>query len=295
MKSKIGLISLFFMGLFLSTNAHAGKGMLRISTEPGEAKIFVDGKRKGSSPSQKGQYFAVKLAEGEYTITAKKDKKKNGYGGFVTADKKVFVGEDTLQTVTLKLYKFVMSETEKKRYDKDMGIDEKARKLMAITDTYRSNPNRPKDFIPQGNGTILDKKTGLTWMRCNLGQRWNGSTCKGDAKEYKWSEAKKACGSYAGKNDWRLPSLWELETLVYCSSGEDKGRGWGKYPNAIVECKGKYDKPTLNKRSFPNSNNWTWSSTAYASDASYAWLVYFYRGDDNWYRKTNTLSVRCVR
>ncbi len=270
-------------------NAYAGKGMLRISTEPAEAKIFVDGKRKGSSPSQKGQYFAVKLSEGEYTITAKKQSKKDGYGGTYSGEKKVFVGEDTLQTITLKLGNFTLFEDEKKRKIAD---EEQARKLMPITDTYRSNPIRSKDFVPQGDGTVLDKRTGLTWMRCNLGQRWNGSTCSGKAKKYKWEEAKNACGSYAGKNDWRLPSLWELETLVYCSSREDKGRNDKGF---LKSCKGKYAKPTLVQKAFPNSHDWTWSSTTDASDTSAAWDVYFYYGNDDWGTKSYPRSVRCVR
>ncbi len=187
----------------------------------------------------------------------------------------------------IKLDKFVMSEAERKRYDKDMGIDEKARKLMAITDTYRSNPIRLKDFVPQGDGWGLDKRTGLKWMRCNLGKTWDGSACSGNTKEYTWKEAKNACSSYG-----RLPNIWELETLVYCSSGKDRGRGKSRF---LHDCKGKYQEPTLNKKSFPNSNNWTWSSTTDASTTSYAWYVTFGDGGDGWDNKSTHGSVRCVR
>ena len=46
------------------------EGTLRITTDPGDAKIYVNGERKGNSPSEAGQTFAIKLVEGEYTIRA---------------------------------------------------------------------------------------------------------------------------------------------------------------------------------------------------------------------------------
>ncbi|MBS9778540.1 MAG: hypothetical protein KGV50_07270 [Gammaproteobacteria bacterium] len=51
--------------------------------------------------------------------------------------------------------------------------------LRTTTDTYRSNSKRPKDFISQGNGTVIDKRTGLQWMRCSLGQKWTKNTFRG--------------------------------------------------------------------------------------------------------------------
>ncbi len=96
--------------------------------------------------------------------------------------------------------------------------------LRKITDTYRSNPKRPKDFVPQGNGTVIDKRTGLQWMRCSLGQEWTGKTCKSVPNQHTWEQAKAQQIKLAGYNDWRLPTRFELETLVFCSSGKDKGR-----------------------------------------------------------------------
>jgi len=34
-----------------ATLAHAEPGMLRITTDPGDAQIFINGQRKGNSPS----------------------------------------------------------------------------------------------------------------------------------------------------------------------------------------------------------------------------------------------------
>lgn len=52
--------------------AHADQGMLRITTSPGDAQIFINGQRKGNSPSQEGQSFAVKLPQGDYTVESRK-------------------------------------------------------------------------------------------------------------------------------------------------------------------------------------------------------------------------------
>ena len=92
--------------LLLPIFAHADKGMLRIVTEPGDAKITVGGKQKGNSPSEPGQSLAIKLDEGEYTVEAVK-----ATGGLKEhfAEKKVFVADDTAATVTLKLEERVSS------------------------------------------------------------------------------------------------------------------------------------------------------------------------------------------
>jgi len=76
------------------------KGMLRIVTEPGDAKILINGKQKGNSPAEPGQSFAIKLDEGEYMVQAVKS---SGGPQEQFAEKKVFVADDTMQTVTLKL------------------------------------------------------------------------------------------------------------------------------------------------------------------------------------------------
>jgi formylglycine-generating enzyme required for sulfatase activity len=74
--------------------------MLRIVTEPGDAQIFINGKRKGNSPSEAGQSFAIKLEEGEYRVHAVKSDggPKEQYG-----DKTIFVAEDSLQTISVQL------------------------------------------------------------------------------------------------------------------------------------------------------------------------------------------------
>lgn len=78
-------------------------------------------------------------------------------------------------------------------------------------------------YRDNGNGTITDSKTNLTWMRCSLGQQWTGSTCAGVAMEMNWNDALRTAMSfgYAGHSDWRVPTVDELDTLVQCSAGRE--------------------------------------------------------------------------
>ncbi len=73
MKSRLHLILLTAALLFSLTSQAlfaADKGTIKIVTTPGDAKIYIDGKRKGNSPAEKGQTFALKLREGEYLVEA---------------------------------------------------------------------------------------------------------------------------------------------------------------------------------------------------------------------------------
>jgi formylglycine-generating enzyme required for sulfatase activity len=83
------------------TGVCQGQGMLKIVTDPGDAKIYINGKCKGSSPSEVGQTFAIKLSEGEYEIEAiiTSGGPKEQYA--VKPD--VYVADDTMQTITLNL------------------------------------------------------------------------------------------------------------------------------------------------------------------------------------------------
>ncbi|AXN34407.1 DUF1566 domain-containing protein [Vibrio coralliilyticus] len=77
------------------------------------------------------------------------------------------------------------------------------------------------------NGTVKDRTTGLTWMRCQLGKAWNSSEekCEGDATGMFWQAAlnevqsinqsqSNALYQFAGKSNWRLPNIKELMSLA---------------------------------------------------------------------------------
>lgn len=75
-------------------------------------------------------------------------------------------------------------------------------------------------FKDNGDGTVTDIQSRLTWMRCSLGQSWNGSTCTGMPAIYTWQSARDEAarldrnGGYAGRHDWRVPQIPELAMIV---------------------------------------------------------------------------------
>lgn len=69
------------------------------------------------------------------------------------------------------------------------------------------------DFKDNDDGTITDRATGLTWMQVDSGHLKAGK--KGDGrltwpKALEWAETL----TYAGRSDWRLPSVKELQSIV---------------------------------------------------------------------------------
>jgi len=75
--------------------------------------------------------------------------------------------------------------------------------------------NKIGKFIVQ-DGIATDTKTGLMWLRFAHGQRWENGTVEGIAEKVSWRdgiEIPKAF-SYENHNDWRVPNIDELETLI---------------------------------------------------------------------------------
>jgi uncharacterized protein (TIGR02145 family) len=142
--------------------------------------------------------------------------------------------------------------------------------------------------VGKDQGIVEDSSTGLQWMRCSQGQRWNGATCAGEAEEYTWYEAQRIAPA-----GWRLPTKDELASLVYCSSG--KPAYWKK--TASGTCEGAYEKPTIWSAAFPNTPaSLFWSSSPIAGSPGGAWYVNF--GDGYVYGygyKDYALYVRLVR
>ncbi len=128
--------------------------------------------------------------------------------------------------------------------------------------------------------TVTDSKTSLMWMRCSLGQSGGGCST-GNATEYNWQQALESVAttnatSPGGYNDWRLPNIKELASIVE------------------VKC---YN-PAINTNVFPNTtlgSNSYWSSSPHADDNSRAWHVYFSNGINTISNKTNSYYVRLVR
>jgi hypothetical protein len=152
-----------------------------------------------------------------------------------------------------------------------------AKNSFSMAERYQDN----------GDGTVTDVETGLQWMRCSLGQLWNGQTCEGEAQEYHWDTQQNpeflVLAAYYG--GFRFPTKEELATLVHCSSGlRDKLGG----------CDKRYARPTIDRVAFPNTPEyyfWTSTPSSYHADfdtvsdryfdskVRSAYGVYFYSGN----------------
>lgn len=137
-----------------------------------------------------------------------------------------------------------------------------------------------KEVVLVDNGTVFDSTTGLMWMRCSIGQNWQGETCVADdtgtALTFTWAEALVQAQNFgfAGYDDWRLPNKNELESIV------DRA------------C---YD-PAINERVFPNTAaHGYWTNSPHNFNDSFAWAINFADGDHVTTRRTNLLSMRLVR
>jgi hypothetical protein len=72
----------------------------------------------------------------------------------------------------------------------------------------RGNPGYGRnDFHDNGDGTVTDRATGLLWSKADSGQGLNWQ----DALA--WAQKKNA-QKFLGRDDWRLPSVKELQSIV---------------------------------------------------------------------------------
>ena len=131
-----------------------------------------------------------------------------------------------------------------------------------------------KTYSDNGDGTVTDPTTGLVWMRCSMGQDWDGMTCTGTAKTYTFDEANALTVTFAGQSDWRVPNIRELQTIV---------------DRSVVD-------PAIDEAAFPNTRTSNfWSASAYAGSSNDAWLVSFGNGSAGGYVKSVAFQVRLVR
>ena len=121
----------------------------------------------------------------------------------------------------------------------------------------------------------LSRRSPRTWKDTKTGLEWQ---CESPG-EMAWHEAMEYAKSLSldGKNDWRVPTLAELETLLDRSVLYNRLRPimWQEVP-------------------FRDSLSY-WLSTTFAPDTSGAWIVMFYGGYVFSYYKSNLYYVLCVR
>ena len=63
---------------------------------------------------------------------------------------------------------------------------------------------------------VLDLVQNIEWLRCSLGQVWDGNTCKGEIMKLNHDEIEQAilqANDQLGEG-WRLPTSYELKNIV---------------------------------------------------------------------------------
>ena len=135
------------------------------------------------------------------------------------------------------------------------------------------------DFVDNGDGTLSDTDTGLMWPLCNYGQTWDGTQCTGSRGSRTWDQAlayvqEINAAQYFGYDDWRLPTVNELLSLIdYSLYG----------PATTFPNRGYADM----------SSYWSSVTTSWLSDA--AWGVNFNLGNVKAFTKETYNYVSAVR
>jgi hypothetical protein len=143
-------------------------------------------------------------------------------------------------------------------------------------------------FTDNGDGTVTDGNSGLMWEKLTD----DGGIHDQDAT-YTWSDAVTVkiaalnTAGFAGYDDWRLPNVRELQSLVH----------YGVYGPAVsgafdTGCASGCDGLACSCTPFGTV---TWSSTSHVGASGYAWSIYFGDGQQSAVGKTGPATVRAVR
>ncbi|MCX2779510.1 Lcl C-terminal domain-containing protein [Microbulbifer thermotolerans] len=134
-------------------------------------------------------------------------------------------------------------------------------------------------FEQRDDGTVIDKKLGLMWRTCVEGM--SGKNCEdGEALTLNWAGALAYAptfnreGGFAGHQDWRLPNIRELSSLLE------------------LQC----TAPAINTAVFPNATSaGVWSSSPAKFHMHYSWYVDFDSGAFTYGERTQPKALRLVR
>lgn len=220
-----------------------------------EGIVFIDGNPKGTT-SQTSPLTAI-LDEGEHEVLIVYTFDQYFY---LTGGRKVFIGADTISTVSIKATDLILTKEGEKRQEQ-LKAKKEARNKKGISKKYEAYTY--EFYRDDTKSIVIDPTFKLMWQDDNR-------SYIGDHKS-----AKKYCEdlSYAGYSDWRLPTIKELQSIV------DDGR----------------HDPALNKafKYYNDDNVYYWSSTF--NTLHIAWDLDFSSGLVDSRYLSSSSSVRCVR
>ncbi|WP_169697697.1 DUF1566 domain-containing protein [Methylophaga nitratireducenticrescens] len=158
-----------------------------------------------------------------------------------------------------------------------------------------------RDYV-SNEGLVVDRDNNVMWMRCSIGQTWNGNTCTGTAASLTKQEAENVvqAQTYGGYSDWRLPTVDELESLIYCSNGIDARRydlnlGCEDKVNQSSYLIPTYSHDVFPAEQYPEYNNY-WSTSESKTSPGYTLMIEFNEGRVNMHDKSwAKRSVRLIR
>ncbi|MDM8541978.1 DUF1566 domain-containing protein [Desulfococcaceae bacterium HSG9] len=160
-------------------------------------------------------------------------------------------------------------------YKKTFGLKDNWKPLEYIVNEYEDR-----------GVIVLDRITGLMWQQ-------SGSKKGLTYKEAQAYIEKLNQDRFAGYDDWRLPTIPELISLL-----ESEEQTEGLYINPIFDkkqnwCWSSDTNPIFDKKQ--KKQNWCWSSDTVKGSSGLAWLVYFNYGDVDYNYLSTTCYVRLVR
>ena len=133
--------------------------------------------------------------------------------------------------------------------------------IIVVFTFFSTNKLISNDAFYAREHLIHDLKLKLIWIRCSVGQTWNGNDCIGKPLKLKMSQIENVI-SQANEQlggEWRLPTRKELENLV------------------CMKC----EKVKINSKFFPKTPYepfWTGERNDWSKNKGFYWSVNFFTG-----------------